>query len=314
MLPHSDEAIIIVGASGLLGQALIKTLPKHRLYLISRSPDKYRHLTASTHRKTRWFKSLNDLPRERRIAGVINLAGATIAQRWNANNLTEIYQSRLETGRALINYVKKSGQRIRWSMQASAIGFYGHNEPTRTDEAFDWYSAQTAPEASGTAADLCRQIEQLPYQSLHCDHYDLRTGIVLSPDGGFIKKLKPIYQLGLGGRIGSGEQSMSFIHVDDWVGAIHHILKYRHKFRQGAINLTAPTPSTQGDFNQTMAQLVKRPAFFHQPEWLVKLLFGKMGEELLLGGQAIRPERLLESGYQFKHPTLDDALKACLSS
>src|SRR6266550_8403437 len=138
----------------------------------------------------------------------------------------------------------------------------------------------------------------------------IRIGVVLSPVGGALQKMLPAFRMGVGGRIGSGHQWMSWIHVQDLVGAVHHILK--SDLLQGPVNLVAPQPVTNAEFTRTLAAALSRPAVFPVPEFVVKLAFGQMGEEVLLASQRVEPARLISSGYPFQYSDLRKALDAVL--
>jgi uncharacterized protein len=133
---------------------------------------------------------------------------------------------------------------------------------------------------------------------------------VLSPDGGALQKMLPPFRMGVGGNIGSGRQWMSWIHIHDMVGAVHHILK--NDLLQGPVNLVAPKPVTNADFTKTLASVLSRPAIFPVPAFAAKLLFGQMAKEVLLAGQRVEPARLITSGYPFQYSDLRKALEAVL--
>jgi len=140
----------------------------------------------------------------------------------------------------------------------------------------------------------------------------VRTGVVLSPRGGALGKMLTPFRMGVGGRIGNGRQWMSWIDVDDWVGAIHHILKT--DLLQGPVNMVAPRPVTNAEFTKTLASVLSRPAIFPVPAFAVKLAFGEMGETVLLGSQRVEPTQLVMSGYPFRFRTLRASLENILKA
>jgi hypothetical protein len=134
--------------------------------------------------------------------------------------------------------------------------------------------------------------------------------MVLSADGGALQKMLPPFRMGLGGNLGSGRQWMSWIHIQDWVGALHHILK--NELLQGPVNMVSPKPVTNAEFTETLASVLSRPAIFPVPAFAAKLLFGQMAEEVLLASQRVEPARLVTSGYPFHYSELRGALEAVL--
>src|SRR6185295_4456150 len=189
-------------------------------------------------------------------------------------------------------------------ISGSAIGWYGDRGDERLDEL-------SAP-GDDFLSDLCQQWEgataAAEKESIRTVH--LRTGIVLSAQGGALKKQLPLFKLGLGGRFGNGHQWQSWISIDDEVGAIVHLLSADIC---GAVNLTAPNPVTNSEFTTTLGKVLHRPAWFRVPTFGPKLLFGgELVDSLLLGGQRVLPTALQRSGYEFQHPTLDVALRGVL--
>lgn len=140
----------------------------------------------------------------------------------------------------------------------------------------------------------------------------LRTGVVLEKDGGILARLLLPYNLGIGGKLGNGNQWFSWIHRDDLIGAIFHIISHKHI--HGPINITSPNPVTNEEFVEIFANILNRPAFIHLPDFYIKLLCGQMGKELLLGGQNVVPKVLMDGNFHYKYPTLHDALGAIFNN
>jgi len=188
----------------------------------------------------------------------------------------------------------------------SAIGYYG-------DRGSEVLNEQSAPGA-GFLSEICVEWEAAsrPAASAGIRTVLMRTGIVLSPKGGALGKMVTPFQLGVGGRIGSGEQWMSWIDVQDMVGGIHHILK--NDLLHGPVNMVAPRPVTNAEFTQTLASVLSRPAVFPIPAFAVKLLFGEMGETVLLGSQRVEPTQLVSSGYPFRFRELRASLQNTLKT
>jgi uncharacterized protein (TIGR01777 family) len=185
-------------------------------------------------------------------------------------------------------------------ISSSAIGYYGIGE---TSEPID----ETAPGDDSFASQVCQQWETvaLQAQAIGIRTCLLRTGIVLGK-GGALKKMLPLFKMGLGGRIGQGNQWMSWIHLDDLVDIILYCIE--HDSLQGAINGTSPHPVTNHTFTKVLGKVLKRPTLLPMPEVVVKLLMGQMGEELLLAGKKIFPAKILDAGYKFQYENVEEAL------
>lgn len=289
--------ILITGGSGFLGTALIKRLlqQQHHITVTSRAPEKFpiQH-AALTAIKTDQLSSIQQ------IDLVINLAGAGIAdKRWTDKRKEELLQSRLKTTQALIDWFKQLHVKPKQFLSGSAIGWYGSHGNNVIDE--------TSSAESGFSHDLCEQWEQCALQAtqLGIPTTLLRTAVALDPAGGMLKQLKPVYQFGGGGRLGSGKQWFSWISRDDWVNAVLFLIQHP---LEGAVNLTAPHPVTQQQFAEEFARSLNRPAIFPMPEPVVKLVFGEMSH-LFLDSQKIMSNRLSNAGFTFRQATLGKALK-----
>ena len=292
--------ILITGGSGFLGTALIQRLlqEQHSITVTSRHPEQFplSHplLTVTTLKK---LESIGyaDI--------VINLAGAGIAdKRWTEQRKSDLLQSRLQTTQALINWFKQLAVKPQQFLSGSAIGWYGPHDHNIINE------SSTAQ--AGFTHELCQQWEHcaLQAQDLGISTSLLRTGVVLDQSGGMIQRLKPIYQLGLGGKIGSGQQWMSWITREDWINAVLFLIQHP---LSGPVNLVAPTPVTQAQFAKDFAQALHRPAWLPMPTFMAKLVFGEMSH-LFLDSQRIIPERLNQAGFKFQQPDLPQALNRIL--
>lgn len=296
--------ILITGATGLIGSALCKLLAdKHELIALTRNINKAKNTLPNSIIALDNLKDVNfdDLD------AVINLAGEPIAdKRWSAQQKQKIFQSRLAITEQIVNKINTSDTPPKVFISGSAIGFYGRQpaENVITES----YSS-TYPEFSH---QLCKQWEELALQAHSPDVRVclLRTGIVLSKQGGALDKMLPPFKLGVGGRMASGKQMMSWIHIDDMVNAIVFLLE--DEKAHGAFNLTAPEPVSNTNFTQTLAKTLNRPALFPMPEFVLKLLFGEMSD-LLVYGQNVIPEKLEQQGFKFKFKTLDTALNEILN-
>jgi uncharacterized protein len=171
---------------------------------------------------------------------------------------------------------------------------------------------ENSSSGSGFLAEVCREWEAAnqPASDAGIRTAQIRTGVVLSADGGAVQKMLPPFRVGVGGNLGSGRQWMSWIHMQDWVGALHHILKT--DLLQGPINMVAPKPVRNADFTQALGAVLSRPTVFPVPAFVAKLAFGQMAEEVLLASQRVEPTKLVTSGYPFQYSDLRKALDAVL--
>jgi len=289
---------LITGGTGFIGSALCNELLKDKnneITLLSRNPEK-------TLPQVKSINNLNTIEKNASFDIIINLAGEPIAdKKWTKEQKQKIISSRIDTTEDIIEFIKNSENKPKLLISGSAIGYYGieqsntdHDENDMSDDSF--------------SSDLCKKWEET---ALQANTYGvrtciLRTGIVLGKNGGALSKMLMPFKMGLGGKIGSGEQWMSWIHLDDLVGIILHCIK--QDTLNGPINGTAPKPSTNDDFTKALGKALNRPTFMPMPKIIINMLMGQMGVELLLSGKKIMPTKALDSGYQFKYTTLDSAL------
>ncbi len=240
------------------------------------------------------------------IDGVIHLAGENIAEgRWSKTKKDLIKSSRVDNTQKLSNQIYNSEHKPNVFISASAIGFYGD---TGSDLITENSPAGKGflPEVSIDWEAATKPVENAGVRVIH-----LRTGIVLSKKGGALKKMLPPFLLGGGGILGSGKQYMSWISIDDMIGAIKFLVN--DSSLKGPFNLTAPKPVNNKDFTKILGKVIKRPTILPLPGFIAKLIFGEMAEALLLSGSNVIPEKLLDSGYIFKHSELREALKDLLT-
>ncbi len=239
------------------------------------------------------------------VDAVIHLAGAGIGDhRWTDEYKRTILESRTRSTNLISEAIAATTVRPRVLLSASGIGFYG----SRGDQVLD----ERSERGDGFLADVCSAWESstgvAEAAGVRVAH--LRTGIVLSPEGGALKKQLPLFKLGLGGRFGSGEQWQSWISLDDEIAAIEHLLT---SDVAGPVNLAAPAPVTNAEFARTLASVLGRPSFLPVPSFGPKLLLGsEAAEELLFVSQRVTPAVLSEDGFTFAHPDLEGALRALL--
>jgi len=289
--------VAIAGASGFVGSAFARHLTRqgHEVRRIgrrsTRGVDFHWDLTAGT---------LDPAALDGADA-VINLAGATVAQRWTQEHKTAILASRVRSADLLARTIAAVRTPPRVFLATSAIGIYG----SRGDEVLDEASAP----GKGFLADVVRQWESAaaPAREAGVRLVHPRMGLVLNPDGGVLAKLLPVFNVGGGGKVGSGAQWMSWIGMHDTVRALEFLMATDTV--HGIVNVCSPNPVTNAQFSHTLGAVLHRPAIATVPEFAVKLMFGEMGEETLLSGQRVIPKCLLGTGFHFDFPDLGPALR-----
>ena len=297
--------VAITGASGLVGRALTAFLLTggHRVdRVLRRQPE------AGT-TDLRWDPAAGELdpaPLEG-VDAVVHLAGERIdAGRWTRARRERILQSRSEGTRLLCERLAGLSRKPRLLVSASAIGFYGD----RGAEALDENSVAGA----GFLAGVCRDWEDAtePAAAAGIRVVRLRLGIVVAGAGGALARMLPLARLGLGGPIGSGQQWMSWIAIDDLIGAVHQLL-YSDEV-SGAVNAVAPAPLPNRDFARVLGHVLGRPAFLPVPAFVLRTAFGRLADEALLASARVDGARLRESGFEFLYPNLEAALRSELGA
>ena len=299
-----SRTILVSGASGLIGSALVSHLRRlgDRVVVLVRRP-------ARSDDEIRWNPAGGNLP-DWVMEGsdvVVNLSGAGMGdQRWSERRKKVILDSRLDATALLARAIASSANPPQAFLSASAIGVYGRD---RGDELLD----ETAGFGDDFLAGVASQWEQaaVPATRAGSRLVLFRTGLVLSGAGGLLGPLLPLFKVGLGGKIGSGKQWMSWISLDDEVAALAHLMD---SSISGPVNLVAPNPVTNADFTTTLAEVLGRPAVLAIPRFALNLRLGKeMAEGTALANQRVRSERLASDGFQFSHPDLEPALRHVLS-
>lgn len=291
--------ILLTGGTGLIGSALVKRWQhQHQLWVLSRNSHKAQKQLGSD------VKVINALSAVdfNQLDAVINLAGEPIAdKRWTTQQKQRLCNSRWQLTEQLVQAINAADAPPSVLINGSAIGIYGRQDASVINEDFSHYHNEFTHL-------LCQRWEQIALQA-QSDKTRvclLRTGIVLAAKGGALAKMLPAFKLGLGGRIGSGAQYMSWIHLTDMLRLIDFLLL--HPTLTGPFNATAPTPVTNAEFSQTLAKVLHRPAVFPVPAFVLKLLLGEMAD-LLLTGQRVLPAHLLKAGFEFQFTTLAPALQ-----
>lgn len=298
------QRILLTGGTGFLGRALVAHWLQqgHQLTVLSRNP-----LAASQclGDAVDTVSDLTLLPGSAHFDAVVNLAGEPIfGRRWTADRKQQLRDSRIRLTENLLAFIEQLPHKPAVLISGSAIGIYGNQGDTVLTEA-----STSRPDFS---QQLCADWEQaaLAGEDLGMRVCLIRTGLVLDSSGGLLARMLPAFRLGLGGAMGSGQQWMSWIDRDDWVALVDYLL--HDSLSHGAFNATAPQPVSNADFSRQLAAHLHRPALLPLPAALLKPLLGEMAD-LVLGSQRVVPQRLLDAGFRFAYPRLDQALKHTLS-
>ena len=279
--------ILLSGSSGLVGSALQVDLERdgHEVVALPR-----------TYEDPIDFSGVD---------AVVHLAGESIATgRWTPEKKRKISESRIQGTGQLAQQIAESHEKPSVFICASAIGFYGSRSDDKLDESSDI--------GTGFLPETCKAWEDatLPAEAAGIRTVRLRTGIVLSTAGGALQKMITPFKMGGGGILGNGAQYMSWISLDDEVAIIRYLMD--NPEMSGTVNLVSPNPVTNKEFTKTLGRVLKRPTILPMPSFAVRLLFGEMGDALLLSSARVYPSKLIQSGYEFKHSSLENALRSIL--
>lgn len=296
--------IVITGGTGFLGSALAESLAQagpagsggagHDVVSISRH-------AGGTYKGVRHLSGLAGYAEIDGAGAVINLAGAGIAdKRWTPERKAVLLSSRISVTSAVVGACARAAVKPKVLISGSAIGYYGSSLGQEFDE--------TSPAGGDFLAQLCVRWEEAARAAeAHGVRCVLaRTGLVLGPSGGLLKKMVPPFRMFVGGPVGSGRQWMSWIHLADWIGMIR--LAITNESIRGPINLVGPSPVTNRDFSTALGRALHRPSVMPLPEFVVRLMFGELADGALLASQHVAPKVAQSAGYQFKEPDLQDAL------
>ena len=293
--------ILLTGSSGLIGNALTRYLGSwgHDIYPLHRNP--------SSEKNHYWFPEENriHLDDEIKLDAVIHLAGENIADsRWTQKKKDRILNSRVHGTRLLAETISALKHKPELLISGSAIGYYGDTGDNTVDE--------NSSRGEGFLSDVASQWEMATQaaQDAGIRTIHLRTGIVLSPDGGVLKKMLLPFNLGLGGVVGNGKQYMSWISIDDVVHIIAHMLNDEQL--SGSYNLVAPQPVTNYDFTKSLGRAMHRPTISPLPAFAARMMFGEMADALLLSSSRVLSTRLESIGYTFIDTALEQALSRLL--
>jgi uncharacterized protein len=296
--------ILVTGASGLIGTALVSSLmsSSHEVTRLVRGQPN------PGEKAVRWDPMAGSIEASalEGIDAVVHLAGENIGERWTAAKKVRIRDSRVKGTQLLCETLARLSSPAQVLVSASAVGYYGdRGEEILTED---------SPSGRGFLPEVSRAWEAAtePARQHGIRVVQLRLGVVLSAAGGALAKMLPPFRLGLGGVLGSGRQYMSWIALDDAVGAMQHAIVT--DTLQGPTNAVAPRPVTNQEFTKTLGKVLGRPTAIPLPAFAARLMFGEMADELLLASARVQATKLLASGYQFRYPELEDALRHVLAS
>jgi uncharacterized protein (TIGR01777 family) len=293
--------VAVTGSSGLIGSSLVSFLSKRDVTVskILRENPKDNEIFWKPESGD-WDSAFAD-----GIDGIVHLAGENIASgRWTKVKKEKIRNSRIEGTKRLCEHILKLPDPPSVFVCASAIGFYG-------DRGMEFLN-EGSTRGSGFLPDVCLGWEEATesVSKAGIRVVNVRFGVVLSADGGALAKMLTPFKMGMGGKIGSGTQYMSWVAIDDVTGAIYHTLVTDSL--KGPVNVTAPNPVTNKEFTNTLGKVLNRPTVMPMPAFMARLAFGEMANDLLLASTKVAPKRLSDSGYGFQYPELENALKHIL--
>jgi len=297
--------VMVTGATGFVGKELIKKLNKngHEIMVLTRNSDSAQFRIPVHCEIVTWDPDRNSLPPStlKGVDAVINLAGEGIAEgRWSPERKRALTQSRVLSARRLIDAMSYMNCKPQVFVSASAIGFYGNQEDELLDE--------NSSKGNGFLSDVCQNWENeiLKAKDLGVRTVAYRIGMVLGHDGGALNKMLPPFKLGVGGKLGSGSQWMSWIHINDLVNMMIHAIE--NPSINGIYNAVSPNPVRNKEFTKILGQVLKRPTIFPIPRFVLRIGLGELSE-LLLGSQKVTANKIGNTGFQFNYPQLEEALK-----
>jgi hypothetical protein len=301
--------VVVAGGSGLIGRKLIEELLRvqHKVTVLSRRPENVRKIFSTVHVEF-WDAKTNDALIDvlDGADAIINLTGESIAaKRWTRIQKERILSSRIASTQAIIGAINQTRNKPSVLLNASAVGYYGNVPEGEVTEA--------NPKGRGFLADVCAlwEAEALKVQEAGVRVVLLRTGIVLDKNGGALRKFLLPFQFFIGGPMGSGKQWFPWIHIRDEVAAI--LFAMENERITGPLNLAAPESVRMLEFCRKLGKILHRPSWMNVPAFVLKIALGEMAESLLLDGQKVIPQKLIDTGFKFQFPKLEGALRDLLT-
>lgn len=290
---------LITGGTGFVGSNLSKKLKQDGYEVIILTRD-----IKKVAKEYKAISSLDQIEDNQNIDVIINLAGANISKRWTEGYKKELIESRVGTTKNVVDLIKRLSNKPKVFISASAVGYYGSQGDNMLIENSSFKDCFTH--------QLCNMWEQEAKKSIKLGVRlcIIRLGVVLGKNDGALKKMIPSFKLGLGGKIGDGKQYFSWVHIDDVVAS--YVFLINSSVSSGIYNLTSPNPVTNKIFTYNLSKKLNRPSIFTMPSFVIKTLFGQMGENILLEGQRVVPEKLTKEGFIFKYPLIDKSLENLL--
>lgn len=292
------KTVLVTGGTGFIGIPLVKALMAsgYRVTVLTRSPERARQKLPDEAGVITELKALDAIPDV-----MVNLAGEPLAaRRWSVETKAFIRDSRIGFTNKLFDFFERKGKFPARVISGSAIGYYGNCGDLLLDE--------QEPAGTDFAAQLCLdwELSARQFEQRGSSLCVLRTGIVLGINGGALKQMLPAFRWAMGGPMGSGEQYMSWIHIDDMVRLILFVID--HPVITGPINAVSPQSVINRDFSHILAGVLRRPALLPMPALVLRLLFGEMADTVLLASQRVLPRRAIDGGFEFHYPDLKGAL------
>jgi len=302
------KEIIITGATGLIGRKLCSKLLEqgNEITIFTRNPEEAKKVIKGAkkyvkwnyHKPEEWKDYLNETD------SVIHLAGTNLgAKRWNYEFKKELFNSRIDSTRQLVNEIKKCRDKPKSFITASAVGFYGD----RGEEELNEKSNPGKDFLSNLCSEWEKEAEKIEDQNVR--RVSLRIGLTLSSEGGVLKKLLPPFKIFLGGPLGNGKQWFPWIHIEDLINILIHTIKTESL--QGPLNAASPGIVRMNDFATSLGKVLQRPSFFLVPKFILKIVVGEFANAIV-SGQKVSVDKLLSSGYNFRFTDLEKALKNLL--
>lgn len=304
MLLQKNQRILVTGGTGFIGVPLCNMLllQGHSVTVLTRDVIKANTLFDG---RVTLVGDMARVANDTAFDVIINLAGETVSQRWSDDAKARIINSRVSVTQALVDYVARAAHKPRVMISGSALGYYGVSDSLEFTES----STPTTDSFSAFPRDVCAKWEAVAQKVEACGVRlcVLRTGVVLEKNGGALGQMLLPFKLGLGGPMGSGQQWFSWIHRDDLIGMMVHLINQDEL--RGAFNGTAPNPVRNVEFAKALGRALHRPSFMPLLPFQIRLLFGEMGDVLLLAGQKVLPRNAQASGFVFGYADVDDALR-----